>query len=72
MSNYVPCGRTIGHGETCQPDYLCGHCVRIEELEEQLAERTKLVQRWYNDFHANKDYSLWDDTEALLEGESDG
>ena len=29
----MSCGRTIGHGETCQPDYLCGSCLRIAELE---------------------------------------
>ena len=33
MSDFVPCGHTIGHGETCQPGYLCGHCERIAELE---------------------------------------
>ena len=44
---------------------------RIAELEQQLAEQRRLLQRWYDDIHVNKDHSLWDDTEALLEGESD-
>ena len=35
----MSCGRTIGHGETCQPDYLCGTCERISELEAKLDEQ---------------------------------
>ena len=37
----MSCGRTIGHGETCQPDYLCGTCERISELEATIAELKK-------------------------------
>jgi hypothetical protein len=33
----MSCGRTIGHGETCQPDYLCGACERIAKLQTELA-----------------------------------
>ena len=45
---------------------------KFKALEQQLAEQRRLLQRWYDDIHVNKDHSLWDDTEALLEGESDG
>ena len=38
------CGKTIGHGETCQPNYLCGTCVRIAELEEENAKLKTLAQ----------------------------
>ena len=45
MSNYAPCGRTIGHGETCQHFYLCGHCERIKELEKENADLKVSIER---------------------------
>jgi len=30
----VPCGRVLGHGESCVHGNLCVHCARILELEQ--------------------------------------
>ena len=43
-----------------------GQLTHIGNLEATIAEQRKLLQRWYDDIHMNKDHSLWDDTEALL------
>ncbi len=29
----IPCGRVMGHGESCTEGYLCDSCVRIKQLE---------------------------------------
>ena len=34
----MSCGKTIGHGETCQEGWLCDACERIEKLEKLLDE----------------------------------
>ena len=38
MSEYNPCGKTLGHGESCVVGYLCDTCRRIEELESRIHE----------------------------------
>lgn len=40
----MSCGKTIGHGETCQPDYLCGECERIAELEKDLGIAHRILK----------------------------
>ena len=42
---------------------------RYKELEAENAKLRTLLQRWFDDVHANRDFALWDDTESLLEGE---
>ena len=46
----MSCGKTIGHGETCQPGYLCGPCVRIAELKE---ENHAWAEKWMVERDAN-------------------
>lgn len=35
------CGKTIGHGETCVSDYLCGACVESLDLCKQITQLRK-------------------------------
>ena len=41
---------------------------RCGDLEAENKALLTLLQRWYDDIEINRDHSLWDDTEALLEG----
>jgi len=34
----TPCGKTLGHAESCVKGHLCGQCVEIEHLEELLGK----------------------------------
>jgi len=29
----IPCGKTLGHGECCSKDHLCGQCQYIQKQE---------------------------------------
>lgn len=37
----IPCGETIGHGETCSTGWLCSNCQEKSEAAEQ--ERAAIV-----------------------------
>jgi hypothetical protein len=32
----IPCGQTVGHGESCSEGYLCAGCAEVERLRAQL------------------------------------
>ena len=38
------CGMTLGHGLSCQPDYQCGNCSHIEQLQKENAELKTLYK----------------------------
>lgn len=31
----IPCGRTMGHGVSCQEGYLCGNCTALKEMTDK-------------------------------------
>ena len=38
------CGMTLGHGLSCQPEYQCGNCSHIEQLQKENAELKTLYK----------------------------
>ena len=35
----IPCGRTLGHGESCVEGYLCDVCENVRYMEKQLEDK---------------------------------
>ena len=55
------------HGDIWNRDTGCPYC-RERKLEQQLTELRGMLQRWFDDCNrgGSDDFSLWDETEALL------
>jgi len=46
MTVHIPCGKTLGHGESCSIDNLCEQCREIERLrlEIELYEKAEMAK----------------------------
>lgn len=62
--NKIPCGRTLGHGESCCEGHLCDGCQRIAELEAENQALKEAIE-WALLRQANvADYAVSDDSDT--------
>lgn len=50
----IPCGKTLGHGESCVSGHMCDHCNYILSLEQELKARG--FTAWVNRVKDMEDY----------------
>jgi hypothetical protein len=49
MNYKIPCGRTLGHGESCVSGHLCDQCTYISMLKRRCEAAERVIHTMYGE-----------------------